>query len=85
MKWGSYGSSDGQFKYPSSISIELPIAIESKVIGTEPGAKGDTVSQSFKPAVIETGAKIQVPIFINEGDVIKIDTRTGEYITRVSK
>lgn len=65
------------------ISIELPIAIEAKVIKTEPGVKGDTVSNVLKPAEIETGAKIQVPLFINEGDVIKIDTRTGEYITRV--
>ncbi len=65
------------------IAIELPITIEAKVIKTEPGVKGDTVSNVLKPAEIETGAKIQVPLFINEGDVIKIDTRTGEYITRV--
>jgi elongation factor P len=64
------------------ISIELPITIESKVVKTEPGLKGDTVSSSFKPALIETGAKVMVPLFINTGDVIKIDTRTGEYITR---
>ena len=69
----------------SPISIELPIAIESKVVKTEPGVKGDTVSQSYKSAEIETGAKIMVPLFINEGDIIKIDTRSGEYITRVSK
>jgi elongation factor P len=67
------------------VSIELPVAIEAEVIKTEPGVKGDTVSNTFKPAEIETGAKIQVPLFINEGDIIKIDTRTGEYITRVSK
>lgn len=67
------------------ISIELPVAIETKIIKTEPGVKGDTVSNTFKPAEIETGAKIQVPLFINEGDLIKIDTRTGEYITRTSK
>ncbi len=66
------------------ISIELPIFIEAKVTRTEPGVKGDTVSSSFKPAEIETGAKIQVPLFINAGDIIRIDTRTGEYITRVS-
>jgi len=66
------------------ISIELPIFIEAKVTKTEPGIKGDTVSSSFKPAEIETGAKLQVPLFINTGDIIKIDTRTGEYITRVS-
>jgi len=66
------------------ISIELPIFIEAKVTKTEPGIKGDTVSSSFKPAEIETGAKLQVPLFISTGDIIKIDTRTGEYITRIS-
>lgn len=65
------------------ISIELPVSIESKVIKTEPGLKGDTVSTSYKPAKIETGATVQVPLFIEEGDKVKIDTRTGEYITRV--
>lgn len=64
------------------ISIELPIFIEAKVTETEPGIKGDTVGTSFKPAKIETGAIVQVPLFINNGDVIKIDTRTGEYMTR---
>jgi len=66
------------------ISIELPIFIKAKVTKTEPGIKGDTVSSSFKPAEIETGAKLQVPLFISTGDIIKIDTRTGEYITRIS-
>jgi elongation factor P len=66
------------------ISLDLPITIETKVIKTEPGIKGDTISSSFKPAVIETGAKVMVPLFINTGDVIKIDTRNGEYLTRVS-
>jgi elongation factor P len=66
------------------ISIELPISIEARVIKTEPGIRGDTVSSSFKPAEIETGAKVMVPLFINIGDTIKIDTRTGEYTTRVS-
>jgi len=65
------------------ISIELPTFIDAKVIKTEPGVKGDTVSNTFKPAEIETGAKIQVPLFIEVGDVIRIDTRTGSYITRV--
>ena len=65
------------------ISVELPIAIEAKVTETEPGIKGDTVGTSFKPAIIETGAKILVPLFINTGDRVKIDTRTGEYMTRV--
>jgi len=65
------------------ISVELPITIEASVKETEPGIKGDTVGTSFKPATIETGAKVLVPLFINNGDKIKIDTRTGEYITRV--
>jgi elongation factor P len=65
------------------ISIELPISIEAKVIKTEPGIKGDTVSLSFKPAEIETGAKVMVPLFINVGDTIRIDTRNGEYLTRI--
>jgi len=67
------------------ISIELPLAVEAKIVKAEPAVKGDTVSSAFKPAVIETGAVVQVPLFINEGDIIKIDTRNGEYITRVSK
>jgi elongation factor P len=65
------------------ISVDLPIAIIAAVVETEPGIKGDTVGTSFKPARIETGATVQVPLFINTGDKIKIDTRTGDYITRV--
>jgi elongation factor P len=65
------------------ISIELPIFIEAEVVETEPGIKGDTVGTSFKPAKIETGGIVQVPLFINNGDIIKVDTRTGEYMTRV--
>ena len=64
-------------------AIELPIFIEAEVVDTEPGIKGDTVGTSFKPAIIKTGARVQVPLFINNGDRVKIDTRTGEYITRV--
>ncbi len=67
------------------ISIDLPIFIETEIIKTQPGVKGDTVGSSFKPAKIKTGAMVQVPLFINEGDIIKVDTRTGEYITRISK
>ncbi|MEA2015611.1 MAG: elongation factor P [Actinomycetota bacterium] len=66
------------------ISVELPINIEAKVEETEPGVKGDTISSGSKPAEIESGAKIMVPLFINKGDIIKVDTRTGEYITRIS-
>ncbi len=65
------------------ISIELPIFIEAEVLDTEPGIKGDTVGTSYKPAIIQTGGKVLVPLFINNGDRVKIDTRTGEYITRV--
>jgi len=65
-----------------AISIELPVVVKAKVVKTDPGLKGDTVSSSFKPAEIETGASVQVPLFINTGDIIKVDTRTGEYITR---
>jgi elongation factor P len=65
------------------ISLSLPIFIDSKVVETEPGVKGDTAGSAFKPAIIETGAKIQVPLFIEKNDIIRVDTRTGEYITRV--
>ncbi|MEW5757910.1 MAG: elongation factor P [Candidatus Omnitrophota bacterium] len=65
------------------LNINLPNFIEFKVIATEPGIKGDTAKSSGKPATIETGAEIQVPLFINIGDIIKIDTRTGEYLGRV--
>ena len=62
--------------------IEPPIFVELEVTATEPGVRGDTATNVTKPATLETGAEIRVPIFINEGDVIKIDTRTGEYIGR---
>ncbi|MBN2072959.1 MAG: elongation factor P [Actinobacteria bacterium] len=65
------------------ISVELPVFIQSKVIKTEPGVRGDTTGSALKPAVIETGAKVMVPLFVNNGDLIKIDTRNGEYVTRV--
>ncbi|MFO7928398.1 MAG: elongation factor P [Candidatus Humimicrobiaceae bacterium] len=67
------------------VSIDLPIFIEAEIVKTQPGVKGDTVGSSYKPAKIETGANIQVPLFINEGDMVKVDTRSGEYMTRVSK
>lgn len=65
------------------IGIELPITVELQVTQTEVGVKGDTVSGVTKPATLETGATLQVPIFVNEGDVIKVDTRTGTYMERV--
>ena len=65
-----------------AVDIELPVAVELEVANTEPGFKGDTASGGSKPAKLETGLSIQVPLFINEGDVIKVDTRTGEYLER---
>lgn len=64
------------------VGLEMPTFVELKVVETEPGFKGDTVSGSYKPATLETGAVVQVPLFIKVGDVLKIDTRIGEYIQR---
>jgi elongation factor P len=64
------------------ITVELPNAVELEVTQTEPGFKGDTASGGSKPAVLETGAAVKVPFHINEGDIIKVDTRSGEYIER---
>jgi elongation factor P len=65
------------------INVEIPIFIELKVIETEPGFKGDTATGALKPAKLETGASVNVPLFINIDDIIKVDTRTGEYSERV--
>ena len=65
------------------IGLELPIFVELIVEHTEPGLKGDTTSKATKPARLETGVTIQVPLFINEGDMIKVDTRSKEYSSRV--
>ena len=67
----------------SPIGIELPKAVELKVIETEPGVKGDTAAGGTKPARLETGYVVQVPFFIEEGDIVRIDTRSGEYVERV--
>ncbi len=64
-------------------SVEPPNFVELAVVATEPGVRGDTATNVTKPATLETGAVIKVPIFINEGDVLKIDTRNGEYLSRV--
>jgi len=74
-----------QFLKGKAIGIDLPNFVEMPIIETEPGSKGDTVTNVLKPAKMRTGLVVQVPLFINTGDVIKIDTRTGEYVTRVSK
>ncbi|MCD6570404.1 MAG: elongation factor P [Deltaproteobacteria bacterium] len=65
------------------IGVELPLFLELKVVETDPGVKGNTATGGSKPAVLETGATIQVPLFINEGDIVKVNTKTGEYIERV--
>ena len=62
--------------------VEPPTFVELQVTETEPGVKGDTATNATKPATLETGAEIRVPLFINEGDMIRIDTRTGEYMER---
>lgn len=67
-----------------ALTVELPNFVEKKVIATEPGIRGDTATNVAKPATIEGGFEMGVPIFINEGDIIRIDTRTGEYSARVS-
>ncbi len=72
-----------QFHKGRTIGVRLPITVVFKVIETEPSFRGDTVSGGGKPAKIETGVTISVPVFVNVGDLIKIDTRTGEYIERV--
>ncbi|HEX2064981.1 MAG TPA: elongation factor P [Acidimicrobiales bacterium] len=64
------------------VGVDLPAAVELTVTRTEPGLQGDRVSGARKPATLETGLTVQVPLFVNEGDRIKVDTRTGEYITR---
>ena len=64
-------------------AIEPPITVELRVTETEPGVKGDTATGATKPAIVETGAQVAVPLFVNLGDKIKIDTRTGEYLSRV--
>lgn len=64
------------------IGIELPVAVDLEVVQTEPGIKGDTASSVTKPAALETGMVIQVPLFINEGEKVRVDTRTGEYMER---
>jgi len=65
------------------IGVELPITVELAVAQTDPGLRGDTVSGATKPARLETGATLNVPLFVNTGDVLKVDTRSGNYLERV--
>ena len=64
-------------------AVEPPLFVELEITETEPGFKGDTATGASKPAIVETGAQVSVPLFVNQGDKIKIDTRTGEYLYRV--
>jgi elongation factor P len=66
------------------IAVELPIFVELEVVETDPGVRGDTASGATKPAKLETGAIVQVPLFIEEGDVLKVDRREDKYLTRVT-
>lgn len=74
----------GNFYKDEALNVNLPFFVEYKITHTEPGIKGDTAKSGTKPAETETGATIQVPLFINAGDSIKVDTRTGQYVERVS-
>ncbi|MBN1619506.1 elongation factor P [candidate division WOR-3 bacterium] len=67
------------------VDAELPLFVELKVLETAPGYKGDTATAGTKPAIVEGGVKITVPLFINPGDMVRIDTRTDEYMERISK
>ncbi|MBT3352068.1 MAG: elongation factor P [Nitrospinaceae bacterium] len=74
---------DIMFYKGDAISVDLPTFVELAIAVAEPGLKGDTAAGATKPAELETGATVNVPLFLNEGDILKIDTRTGEYIERV--
>jgi elongation factor P len=69
----------------SILSIEMPQSVTLEVAETEPGLKGNTATNATKPATLETGARINVPLFINEGDLIKIDPEKGSYLERIKK
>ena len=72
-----------KFYHGSAFQLDAPTFVELKVVETEPGIKGDTASNVTKAATVETGAVVHVPLFVNEGDIIRIDTRSGEYMSRV--
>lgn len=65
------------------LTMEMPQYVEMEITYTEPGVKGDTATNTLKPATVETGAEVRVPLFVNQGDKIKIDTRSGSYVERV--
>jgi elongation factor P len=65
------------------LGVDLPVTVDLRVVQTEPGFAGDTATGAKKAATVETGLVVQVPLFVNEGDLLRVDTRTGEYVTRV--
>ena len=67
------------------MAIQAPVFVTLKITDCEPGVRGDTVTGATKPAVLETGATVKVPLFVNQGEIIKVDTRTGEYMSRVKE
>jgi elongation factor P len=67
------------------MSVELPDKIVMRVTYSEPGIKGDTATRTLKPATVETGATVNVPLFVNEGELIRVNTKTGEYVERVKE
>lgn len=74
-----------QFYKGEAFSVEPPLFVELKIVECEPGIQGDTSKAGYKPATLETGLVIQVPLFVNNGEIIRIDTRTGSYMERVGK
>lgn len=72
-----------RFYKGEAFSVEAPNFVELEITHTEPGVKGDTATNTLKPATVETGAVVMVPLFVNTGDRIRVDTRTGEYMERV--
>ena len=74
----------GLFYEDRFVKVELPLSVELRVVRTDPGVRGDTVAGAEKPATLETGLEVKVPLFIKEGDVVKVDTRGGGYIERMS-
>ena len=71
------------FYKDNPIAIDLPITVDLKVVDSPPGLKGDTATGATKPATLQTGLLIQVPLFVNEGETVKVDTRSGSYLSRV--
>ena len=71
-----------EFYGTQPVGVELPPSVDLKVLGTAPGIKGATASAQVKPATLETGLVVQVPPFINEGDTVRVNTETGEYLSR---